>query len=60
MVDILSEATASVSFVDYGYSMKLPTENLRPITPSLLRLPFQAVRCAVAGIVIVSVFMLTL
>lgn len=49
MVDILAETTVFVTFVDYGYSMKLPTENLRPITPSLLTLPFQAVRCSLAG-----------
>lgn len=55
MVDILSETTASVNFVDYGYCMKLPTKNLRPITLSLLNLPFQAVRCAIAGTVIVKV-----
>lgn len=51
MVDILSETTVSVNFVDYGYSMKLPTENLRPITLSLLTLPFQAVRCSLSGTV---------
>lgn len=51
MVDILSETTVSVNFVDYGHSMKLPTENLRPITLSLLILPFQAVRCSLAGTV---------
>lgn len=46
---MLSETTASVNFVDYGYSMEVPTENLRPITLSLLTLPFQAVRCSLAG-----------
>lgn len=49
MVNGLSETTASVNFVDYGYSMTLPMENLRPITPALLTLPFQAVRCCLAG-----------
>lgn len=54
MVDILTETTVSVNFVDYGYCMKLPIDNLRPITLSLLTLPFQAVRCSLAGTV--SVF----
>lgn len=54
MVDIVSETTVSVNFVDYGSSMKLPTENLRPITLSLLTLPFQAVRCSLAGTVSVK------
>lgn len=55
MADSLSETTVSVNFVDYGYSMKLPTENLWPITLSLLTLPFQAVRCSLAGTVSVKV-----
>lgn len=55
MVDILAETTVSVNFVDYGYSMKLPIENLRPITLSLLTLPFQAVRCSLAGTMSVKI-----
>lgn len=54
MLNDLSETTVSVIFVDYGYRMKLPKENLRPLTPSLLTLPFQAVRCSLAGTVSVK------
>lgn len=51
MLNDISETTVSVNFVDYGHKMKLPKENLRPITPSFLTLPFQEVRCSLAGTV---------
>uniref|UniRef100_A0A8C4HZP5 Tudor domain-containing protein 1 n=1 Tax=Dicentrarchus labrax TaxID=13489 RepID=A0A8C4HZP5_DICLA len=50
MVNELSEDKVSVNFVDYGYSMKVEESHLRPITPQLLTLPFQAVRCRLAGV----------
>lgn len=51
MLNDISETAVSVNFVDYGKKMKLPKENLWPITPSFLTLPFQAVRCSLAGTV---------
>ncbi|XP_035513908.1 tudor domain-containing protein 1 isoform X3 [Morone saxatilis] len=50
MVNELSEDKVSVNFVDYGYSMKVEKSHLRPITPQLLTLPFQAVCCRLAGV----------
>lgn len=49
MVNELSEDKVSVKLVDYGYSMKLEKDHLRSITPKLLTLPFQAIRCNLAG-----------
>lgn len=49
MVNELSEDKVSVNFVDYGYSMNLEKNHLRSITPQLLTLPFQAIRCSLAG-----------
>lgn len=49
MVNELSEDKVSVNFVDYGNSMKLDKNCLRPITPQLLTLPFQAIHCSLAG-----------
>lgn len=53
MVNGLTEDSVSVNFVDYGYSMKVEKNHLRTITPRLLTLPFQAIRCWLAGIVYV-------
>ncbi|XP_030255248.1 tudor domain-containing protein 1 isoform X3 [Sparus aurata] len=50
MVNEMSEDETSVNFVDYGSCMKVKNKNLRPITPRLLTLPFQAVRCSLAGV----------
>ncbi|XP_042364583.1 tudor domain-containing protein 1 [Plectropomus leopardus] len=49
MVNELAEEV-SVNFVDYGYSMKVEQKCLRPTTPQLLTLPFQAVRCWLTGV----------
>ncbi|XP_059180349.1 tudor domain-containing protein 1 [Centropristis striata] len=49
MVNELSEEV-SVNFVDYGYSMKVDKNHLRSITPQLLTLPYQAVRCWLTGV----------
>ncbi|XP_054623238.1 tudor domain-containing protein 1 isoform X2 [Dunckerocampus dactyliophorus] len=45
-----SEDTVTVNFVDYGYSMELEKRHLRSVTPRLLQLPFQAVRCFLSGV----------
>ncbi|KAK2820415.1 hypothetical protein Q5P01_023374 [Channa striata] len=50
MVNELSDNVVSVSFVDYGYTMKAEKSQLRSITPKLLTLPFQAVRCWLTGV----------
>ncbi len=49
MVNGLSEDRASVNFVDHGYSMDVKKDKLKSITPRLLTLPFQAIRCSLAG-----------
>uniref|UniRef100_A0A8D0CN87 Tudor domain containing 1 n=1 Tax=Sander lucioperca TaxID=283035 RepID=A0A8D0CN87_SANLU len=49
MVNELSE-DVSVNFVDYGYSMKVEKDHIRSITPRLLNLPFQAIRCWLTGV----------
>ncbi|XP_049420220.1 tudor domain-containing protein 1 isoform X3 [Epinephelus fuscoguttatus] len=49
MVKELSE-NVSVTFVDYGYIIKVEKNLLRPITPRLLTLPFQAIRCWLTGV----------
>ncbi|XP_040922770.1 tudor domain-containing protein 1 [Toxotes jaculatrix] len=50
MVKELSENQVSVIFVDYGYSMKVEKHHLRSIKPRFLTLPFQAIRCWLAGV----------
>ncbi|XP_042253348.1 tudor domain-containing protein 1 isoform X1 [Thunnus maccoyii] len=45
-----SEDDVVVNFVDYGYSMKVEKSHLRSITPQLLTLPFQAIRCWLTGV----------
>ncbi|KAK9530366.1 hypothetical protein VZT92_011871 [Zoarces viviparus] len=49
MVNDLSE-DASIYFVDYGYSMNVEKNVLRSITNRLLTLPFQTIRCWLAGV----------
>ncbi|XP_024865763.1 tudor domain-containing protein 1 isoform X1 [Kryptolebias marmoratus] len=50
MIKVLSDGKATVNFVDYGYSVTVEISHLRPITPELLTLPFQAVCCWLAGV----------
>uniref|UniRef100_A0A8D2M7L0 Tudor domain-containing protein n=1 Tax=Zonotrichia albicollis TaxID=44394 RepID=A0A8D2M7L0_ZONAL len=45
-----SEDTVLVDYVDYGNSDSLPLARLRPIIPSLMDLPAQAIRCSLAGV----------
>lgn len=49
MVKALCEDWVSVNFVDYGYTMKVEKGHFRAITPQLLTLPFQAIRCFLTG-----------
>ncbi|KAK1793994.1 hypothetical protein P4O66_010903, partial [Electrophorus voltai] len=41
---------ASVCFVDYGNSCEVEVGHLRAIHPSMLKHPFQAIRCWLAGV----------
>ncbi|XP_028286193.1 tudor domain-containing protein 1 [Parambassis ranga] len=50
MVNGVFEDTVAVNFVDYGYCMEVQKSHLRAITPQLLTLPFQAVRCWLTGV----------
>ncbi|NXR52299.1 TDRD1 protein, partial [Hippolais icterina] len=45
-----SEDTVLVDYMDYGNSDSLPLTRLRPIIPSLMELPAQAMRCSLAGV----------
>ncbi|NXD02933.1 TDRD1 protein, partial [Certhia familiaris] len=45
-----SEDTVLVDYMDYGNSDSLPLTRLRPIIPSLMDLPAQAIRCCLAGV----------
>ncbi|RLW02199.1 hypothetical protein DV515_00007381, partial [Chloebia gouldiae] len=45
-----SEDTVLVQYMDYGNSDSLPLTRLRPIIPSLMDLPAQAIRCSLAGV----------
>lgn len=44
-----SEDTVLVDYMDYGNSDSIPLTRLRPIIPSLMELPAQAIRCSLAG-----------
>ncbi|XP_067100599.1 tudor domain-containing protein 1 isoform X3 [Osmerus mordax] len=50
MVQEVCEGKARVFFVDYGNSGEVELPHLRVITPHLLRHPFQAIRCYLAGV----------
>uniref|UniRef100_A0A8C5T4H4 Tudor domain containing 1 n=1 Tax=Malurus cyaneus samueli TaxID=2593467 RepID=A0A8C5T4H4_9PASS len=45
-----SEDTVLVDYMDYGNSDSLPLTRLRPMIPSLMNLPAQAIRCGLAGV----------
>lgn len=51
------DGNANVYFVDYGNTRKVQAAHLRAIKPSLLKLPFQAICCWLAGISCVCVFL---
>ncbi|XP_017551496.1 tudor domain-containing protein 1 isoform X1 [Pygocentrus nattereri] len=44
------DGKARVYFVDYGNSCEVQVAHLRPIDSSLLKHPFQAIRCCLAGV----------
>ncbi|TSK14749.1 Tudor domain-containing protein 1 [Bagarius yarrelli] len=44
------DGNVKVYFVDYGNTCEVQTSHLRAITPSLLKHPFQAISCWLAGI----------
>ncbi|NXI63312.1 TDRD1 protein, partial [Anseranas semipalmata] len=46
----VSQSTVKVLYADYGNTETLPFSNVLPITDSYLKLPFQTIRCSLAGI----------
>ncbi|GAA6110294.1 tudor domain-containing protein 1 isoform X1 [Tachysurus ichikawai] len=44
------DGTAKVFFVDYGNTCKVQSAHLKAINPSLLKHPFQAICCSLAGL----------
>jgi len=50
VLEVCGEGKARVYFVDYGNFCEVEAANLKAITQSLLKLPFQAIRCWLAGI----------
>uniref|UniRef100_A0A671MIR4 Tudor domain-containing protein 1-like n=1 Tax=Sinocyclocheilus anshuiensis TaxID=1608454 RepID=A0A671MIR4_9TELE len=50
VLEVCGEGKARVYFVDYGNSCEVEAAHLKAITPSLLKLPFQAIRCWLAGV----------
>ncbi|XP_043108998.1 tudor domain-containing protein 1 isoform X2 [Puntigrus tetrazona] len=50
VLEVCGEDKAKVYFVDYGNSCDVEATHLKAITPNLLKLPFQAIRCWLAGV----------
>lgn len=50
VLEVCGESKARVYFVDYGNSCEVEAAHLKAITQSLLKLPFQAIRCWLAGL----------
>lgn len=50
VLEVCGEGKARVYFVDYGNSCEVDAAHLKAITQSLLKLPFQAIRCWLAGV----------
>ncbi|NXH27611.1 TDRD1 protein, partial [Myiagra hebetior] len=48
--NVTSDGTVRVSFVDYGNTEEVPLDNIRQISSSFLKLPFQAIKCWLSGI----------
>lgn len=47
--NVTSDGTVRVSFVDYGNTEEVPLDNIRQISSSFLKLPFQAIKCWLSG-----------
>ncbi|XP_063290250.1 tudor domain-containing protein 1 [Pelobates fuscus] len=45
-----SQDSVLVGYVDYGNVEILPVSRLRPILPSMMMLPLQAIKCSLAGV----------
>ncbi len=50
VLEVCGEGKARVYFVDYGNSCEVEAAHLKAITPNLLKLPFQAIRCWLTGL----------
>ncbi|NWR86185.1 TDRD1 protein, partial [Furnarius figulus] len=48
--NVTSDGAVQVSFVDYGNTEEVPLNKIRQISPSFLKLPFQAIKCWLSGI----------
>ncbi|XP_058698038.1 tudor domain-containing protein 1 [Poecile atricapillus] len=48
--NVTSDGIVRVSFVDYGNTEEVPLDNIRQISSSFLKLPFQAIKCWLSGI----------
>ncbi|NXG22244.1 TDRD1 protein, partial [Grallaria varia] len=48
--NVTSRGTVQVSFVDYGNAEEVPLDKIRQISPSFLKLPFQAIKCWLSGV----------
>lgn len=47
--NVTSDGNVRVSFVDYGNTEDVPRDNIRQISSSFLKLPFQAIKCWLSG-----------
>ncbi|XP_051530628.1 tudor domain-containing protein 1-like [Myxocyprinus asiaticus] len=50
VLEVCGEGKARVYFVDYGNSCEVEAAHLKAISPKLLKLPFQAIRCWLEGV----------
>ncbi|KFZ54349.1 Tudor domain-containing protein 1, partial [Antrostomus carolinensis] len=48
--DVTSDGTVKVCFVDYGNVEEVPLDQIRQISSSFLKLPFQGIKCWLSGI----------
>ncbi|NXP17957.1 TDRD1 protein, partial [Scytalopus superciliaris] len=48
--NVTSHGTVQVHFVDYGNVEEVPLDKIRQISPSFLKLPFQAIKCWLSGV----------
>lgn len=50
VLEVCGVDKAKIYFVDYGNSCEVEANQLKAISPSLLKLPYQAIRCWLAGL----------